>query len=154
MDALNEASLRKRQALAEVRRRLRSGDLAVPDLLRDPPAVLEDRCTFEVLLLARRFTRKRLWALNERATRAGLNLAKPICLLTASERRWLAAALQLSDRDARIVTQYVRGQLLKTIAASEGTTESSVSGSLTRLRSRGQVGRRNRSSAGAQTTAA
>jgi hypothetical protein len=92
--ALGVANTR-RGAVADLKRRLRCGELTLTDVLLHPPEYLHGYLTFEVLLWGPHFGRHRLRALNARAVRLGqVNLANDLGALTDRQRRWLADQLQ------------------------------------------------------------
>jgi hypothetical protein len=84
-----------RGAVADLKRRLRRGELTLTDVLIHPPDYLRGYLTFEVLLWGPHFGRHRLRALNARAIRLGqVNLASDLGALTDRQRRWLAEQLK------------------------------------------------------------
>ena len=85
----------RRTATAQLKSRLRRGELTLADVIAHPPAEAGQALTFEVLLWASQFGRRRLRALNPRAVRHGhVNLATPLGELTDRQRQWLASEIR------------------------------------------------------------
>ena len=85
----------RRTATAQLKSRLRRGELTLADVIAHPPAEAGQALTFEVLLWAPYFGRQRLRALNLRAVRRGhVNLATPLGELTDRQRQWLASEIR------------------------------------------------------------
>jgi hypothetical protein len=66
--------------------------------MRQQPSGLADRTLFEVVLMAHRFGRARLRALNQRAIAEQINLAITLQLADEQTREWVAANTQPRGR--------------------------------------------------------
>jgi hypothetical protein len=85
------ASAVVRQAKAQTRRDLASGELTLAELLNDPPAYYANVPTFKVLMSLPRFGPKTLAKWNSEAVRGQMNLALPPARLSTRTRDWLIA---------------------------------------------------------------
>jgi hypothetical protein len=93
LQALQLANAR-RSAVAELKARVRRGELTITEVVLDPPGDLRGYLLFEVLLWAPRVGRDTVRRLNGRALRrCELNLANELGALTDRQRRWLAEQL-------------------------------------------------------------
>jgi hypothetical protein len=91
-------SNQKRREIADMRRDLHTGRVSIGEVLRNPPACLEERLLFEVLLMGRQIGPEKLRIINIWAMREGVNLAVPLGRASERSREWLAGELQSHGR--------------------------------------------------------
>lgn len=100
-----QLSLLKRSARAEIRRRLRTGQLSLTELVSDPPPEMEGVVLVDVLRMLRDTNRERgqasLAAIGRRAVVDGVNLMVPLGTASARSRAWVAEHGLLGVHQAR-----------------------------------------------------
>lgn len=84
------ASRRAKTARSEVRRRIRSGEFTIPQVMASPPDELAGDLIPQVVMLAPMWGKARLEALGLAATRDGINLVVALGRATPDTRRWVA----------------------------------------------------------------
>lgn len=98
MQTLCANSNRLRSAKAQFRAGLASGELALADVLADPPDCLQQTILLDLLRMARGIGATKLRLLNLRAMRDRVNLATPLGQTSERSRRWLADELSGAHR--------------------------------------------------------
>lgn len=98
-DALQQANSRRRR-LADIRRRIRNGDLPMTDVLAHPPAELHGEMLTDVLLLAPQVGYRRIAALGRQAAKHQINLVIRLGDAPDTTRRWITEHLYGLPRGA------------------------------------------------------
>jgi hypothetical protein len=107
-----DQTARARRSYAErrpVRAALRRGEITIADVMSDQPDGLADRTLFEIVLMAPRFGRARLAAINSRAVEENVNLAITLQRADQRTRDWVVAnALPNGRKPSRPAVQRAR----------------------------------------------